>query len=101
MRGLPGAGPRPNTGRESGKEGGPRLTLRAHGFAEGQHRPRPSGSHRLNGVDMSLGAPSSWGGTGFSLEGPSSLLRNTQVLSSGAPIPKERNPDSKLRDHPV
>lgn len=64
------------------------LTLRAHGFAESTDPGR-------------LGAPSSRGGTGFSLEGPSSLLGNTQVLSSGALIPKERNPDLKLRDLPV
>ena len=49
------------------------LTLRAHGFAESTD-PGPLGATSLNGVDRSLGAPSSWGGTGFSLEGPSSLL---------------------------
>lgn len=76
------------------------LTLRAHGFAESTD-PGPLGATSLNGVDRSLGAPSSRGGTGFSLEGPSSLLGNTQVLSSGALIPKERNPDLKLRDLPV
>lgn len=32
---------------------------------------------------------------------PSSLLGNTQVLSSRGPHSKERNPDLKLRDLPV
>ena len=58
------------------------LTLRAHGFAEGTG-PGPLGATSLNGANRSLGALSSRGGTGFSLEGPSSLLGNTQVLSSG------------------
>lgn len=83
-------------GTESGKEGGPILTLRARG---------------LDG-DSTGSLQSDRGGTGSNLKQPETVGRPRHILvlpdlmgvhgsRPGGPIPKEENTDRELKDLPV